>query len=100
MIQTLLADFFDAGTLALLIPISAILVGGLTVVLKLMTNHQRQMAELYQKNSAQPELLDEIRSLRSELTEMKDKVNQQTLMLDRANLVSGTVGVRDRTTDT
>lgn len=90
---------FDTGSLALLIPIVAILIGGLLSVLKLMTNHQRQMAELYRQNQQQPDLLEEIRSLRGELSEMKDKVNQQTLMLDKAPDDSGKVSLRDRITE-
>lgn len=86
--------------LIFLIPIIAILIGGLTTIVKMMTNHQKEMAEIFRQNSQTPELIDEIRSLRNELKEVKDQVNQQTLMLDRSPIDSGTVALRDRTTDT
>lgn len=94
------AAFLDEGQIVLMIPIVAILIGGLTTVLKLMTNHQRQMAELYQKNALQPELLDEVKALRIELAEMKDRINQQTLLLDgRTPAQAGTIGLQDRITE-
>jgi hypothetical protein len=50
----------------------------------MLTNHQRKMAELLRKDmQAQPGLVDEIRAMRGEMAELRDRVNQQTLMLER-----------------
>ncbi len=69
--------------LALLIPIVAILIGGLIAIVTMMTNHQRKMAELLRRDvQQQPGLVDEIRAMRSEMADLRDRVNQQTLMIE------------------
>ncbi len=66
-----------------LVPIVAIVIGGLIAIVTMMTNHQRKMAELLRQDfQQQPGLVDEIRAMRSEMSELKDRVNQQTLMLE------------------
>jgi hypothetical protein len=73
----------DVGDVAVLIPIVAIAVGGLIAITTMMTNHQRKMAELLRRDAQQqPGLAEEIRAMRSEMAELKDRVNQQTLMLE------------------
>lgn len=73
----------DAGVVAVLIPIAAILVGGLIAITTMMTNHQRKMAELLRKDvQAQPGLVDELRAMRAELSELRDRVNQQTIAIE------------------
>ena len=74
----------DPGMIGVFIPIVAILIGGLIAVVTMLTNHQRKMAELYrQDNMNQPGLVDEIRAMRGEMADLRDRVNQQTLMLER-----------------
>lgn len=74
----------DPGMIGVFIPIVAILIGGLIAVVTMLTNHQRKMAELYrQDHMNQPGLVDEIRAMRGEMAELRDRVNQQTLMLER-----------------
>jgi len=74
----------DPEGLVFMIPIVAIAIGGLIAITTMLTNHQRKMAELLRKDmQAQPGLVDEIRAMRSEMAELRDRVNQQTLMLER-----------------
>ena len=74
----------DPEVMVFLIPIVAIGIGGLIAITTMLTNHQRKMAELLRKDAqAQPGLVDEIRAMRGEMAELRDRVNQQTLMLER-----------------
>ena len=69
---------------AVFIPIVAIVIGGLIALVTMLTNHQRKMAELLRRDvQAQPGLVDEIRAMRGEMADLRDRVNQQTLMLER-----------------
>jgi hypothetical protein len=78
------ALFAQVDEVALFIPIVAIVIGGLIALVTMLTNHQRKMAELLRKDVQQPTgLVDEIRALRGEMSELRDRVNQQTLMLER-----------------
>ncbi len=72
----------DAGVVAVFIPVTAILVGGLIAITTMMTNHQRKMAEILRKDVAQPSVVDEIRAMRAEVAELRDRVNQQTLAIE------------------
>ena len=74
----------DAGAIAVLVPIVSILVVGAFAVAKMLTSHQRQMVELMQRQSNEPGLVDEIRAMRREMAELRDRVNQQTLMIESA----------------
>ena len=68
---------------AVLIPIVAIVIGGLIAITTMLTAHQRKMAELFRKDvQGQPGLVDEIRAMRSEMADLRDRVNQQTLMIE------------------
>jgi hypothetical protein len=72
----------DPGIIGVFIPIVAIVIGGIIAVTTMLTNHQRKMAELYRRDAQQPGLLDEIRAMRAEMADLRDRVNQQTLMLE------------------
>ena len=73
----------DPGMIGVFIPIVAILIGGLIAITTMLTNHQRKMAELYrQDNVNQPGLVDEMRAMRMELADLRDRVNQQTLAIE------------------
>jgi hypothetical protein len=66
-----------------IIPIVAIVVGGLIAITTMLTHHQRKMAELLRKDAQEkPGLVDEIRAMRGEMADLRDRVNQQTLMLE------------------
>ena len=67
---------------ALLIPIVAIMMGGFIAVASILTAHQRKMAELVRKDRPDSEVLNELRSLRGEFADVRDRVNQQTLALE------------------
>ena len=67
---------------ALLIPIVAIMMGGFIAVASILTGHQRKMAELVRKDRPDSEVLNELRSLRGEFADVRDRVNQQTLALE------------------
>lgn len=68
---------------AVFIPIVAILIGGLIAITTMLTNHQRKMAELMRRDvQNQPGLTDEIRAMRAEMADLRDRVNQQTLMIE------------------
>lgn len=75
----------STGILALMIPIIVIFIAGLVAVAAIMTAHQRKMAELVQKNQNDPGLIDELRAMRGELADLRDRVNQQTLAIESKN---------------
>jgi HAMP domain-containing protein len=70
------------GELAIFIPIVAIVVGGLIAITTMLTNHQRKMAEILRKDVQTPDLAHEVRAMRQEMAELKDRVNQQALSLE------------------
>lgn len=73
----------DTGDIAVLIPIIAIAVGGLIAITSMLINHQRKMAELLRNDArSQPGLADEIRAMRGEMADLRDRVNQQTLTIE------------------
>jgi len=53
-------------------------------IVAILTYHQRKMAEIVHRNGATPAVLDEIRSLRVEIREMKQLVHQQAIVVDSA----------------
>lgn len=67
---------------ALFIPIIAIVMGGFIAVASILTGHQRKMAELVRKEQPDSEVLNEVRALRGEIADLRDRVNQQTLALE------------------
>ena len=75
----------SVGLMETLIPIVAILIGGLIAVSAIMAGHQRKMAEMVRQN-AQPdvsgELLSEIKSLRAEILVMRTEQHQTAIALD------------------
>ena len=81
MIAQLISQL-DASTLPLLIPIVAIFIGGLIAVASIMSAHQRKMAEMVRKNQEEPGLVEELRAMRGEIAELRDRVNQQTLSIE------------------
>ena len=78
--ESLLA--LDPGEVAVFIPIVAIFMGGLIAVASIFTKHQREMAEKFHKQQNQPELIDEIRAMRADLADLRDRVNQATLAIE------------------
>ena len=60
---------------ALLIPIVAIMMGGFIAVASILTAHQRKMAELVRKDRQDSEVLNELRALRGEFADLRDRVN-------------------------
>ena len=73
--------------LVLLIPIFAILmIFGIPIV-ALLTGHQRKMAELYHKGVPDSQVVHELQALRADVAELRDRVNQQMLMIDRPGSV-------------
>ena len=79
---TQLTSQWDAGSMALLIPIIAIFMGGLIAVASIMSAHQRKMAEMVRKNREEPGLVEELRAMRGELADLRDRVNHQTLAIE------------------
>ncbi len=65
--------------LGLSIPILALLIP----IVVILTTHQRKMAEIIHKGGDQlPGALAEIHSLRMEVRELRERINQQTIALD------------------
>jgi hypothetical protein len=71
-----LADFFEPGTLALMIPIIALIIP----IVVILTGHQRKMAEIIHKGNSLPQ--NDLESIKQELTSMRMQMNQQTIALD------------------
>lgn len=72
----------DPGAIAVLIPVVAIVIGGLIAITTMLTNHQRKMAEIMRKDVQNPDLVNEVRAMRQEMAELRDRVNQQALSLE------------------
>lgn len=72
----------DPGIIGVFIPIVAILVGGAIAITRMFTAHQKEMAEMMRVHSDQPALVDELRAMRAEMVVLRDRVNQQTLMME------------------
>lgn len=70
--------------LELLIPIAAILVGGLIAVTAIMSKHQRKMAEMMRQNSQQqmPDLVNELQQMRNEMQVMRGEIHQTAIAVD------------------
>ncbi|MCW5935712.1 MAG: hypothetical protein KIT11_00190 [Fimbriimonadaceae bacterium] len=70
--------------LALLIPVFAIVGGIATKVMRDLAEHQRKMAELLHGRSSAGDqmVLEEIRALRGEVADLRDRVNQVALNSD------------------
>lgn len=66
--------------LVFLIPISFILSGATIAIVAILTAHKRAMAQ--RMPMPDNELLHEIRNLRAELTDLRDKVNYMAITLD------------------
>ena len=73
---------FDVAILALMIPIVAIVMVGFITVAKMIMVHQSKMAEMVAKQGSEPGLVDEIRAMRGEIAELRDRVNHQTLAIE------------------
>ena len=65
-----------------LIPIIFIVMGGFIGVAAIVTTHQRKMAELVRTKEPDSQVLSELRALRGEIADLRDRVNQQTLALE------------------
>lgn len=48
----------------------------------ILTHHQRKMAEIIHKSRA-PMEMGEVQALRMEVAQLRDRMNEQTLLLDR-----------------
>lgn len=69
----------------ILIPIVAIVMGIGLAIIRTLTTHQQRMTELIHQNrtaGVQPELLEELRALRSEVRDLRDRVNQTAIDRD------------------
>lgn len=79
----------EPGTLALLIPIVAILGGIVSGIVSSLTKHQRQMAEIMrgtsQNNNSQ--VLSELQALRSEVSVLRDRVNAVAIASDQSTAI-------------
>lgn len=84
---SLFAAFLDAGSLGVLIPLSAIVLGITSGIVANLTKHQRQMAEIMRGTGNRihedSRLVEEIRALRSEVSDLKDRVNAVAIASDR-----------------
>jgi hypothetical protein len=67
---------FDAGIIALMIPILALTIP----IVVILTNHQRKMAEIM--HSSQPLPSGELDAIRQELQQLRMLMNQHTIALD------------------
>lgn len=65
----------DAGTLALLIPITIFMIP----IIAILTAHQRAMAEIMHSRKGEP---SEIAALRQEVMELKQLLHQQAIAID------------------
>lgn len=65
-----------AGILAILIPITALMIP----IVAILTQHQRRMAEIMRPNHPQGQ--NEIAELRREVNQLKEIVTQQALQMD------------------
>lgn len=73
-------------TLALLIPIIALMVPVIIACTAILTGHQRKMAELYHSNAA-GQTNPEIMALRNEVADLKRLMHEQAIAIDNlANL--------------
>lgn len=72
-----LAELFDAGTLALLIPIIALTVP----IVAILTKHQQRMAELIHGGQNQSNSY-EVAQLREEVRRLSENVSHLTLLVD------------------
>jgi hypothetical protein len=97
MVDVMLAAI-DPGVVGVFIPVVAILVGGMIAVTKMFTAHQREMAQLVRRDVNSPDLATEIKAMRHELVELRDRVNQQTIMLESRPL-GGPTELKERMTD-
>ena len=69
-----------------MIPITAIVLGIGSGIITSFQKHQLKMAELMHKNrEVDPRVLGELQSLRAEVAELRDRVNQATLATDNFN---------------
>ncbi len=84
----------DAGSLAMLIPIVAILMGGFISLAKMIMVHQSKMAEMVAKQGSEPGILDELRAMRGDIAELRDRVNNQTLAIEERSAAHASEAVR------
>lgn len=83
---------------ALLIPILALMIP----IVAVMTKHQQRMAEIIHINqSARPDLnsermIQEIQSLRLEVSEVKQLLHQQTIAMDGMQAFPSSIPMADR----
>ena len=75
----LLAQSSTAEILNIVAPLVVCAFFGLVIIIRIMTNHQRQMAELIHRNESRPDsLVDEIRALRADNQRLEAKVDALT----------------------
>lgn len=81
--ETLLpiADLFSPETLALLIPITALMIP----IVAILVSHQQKMAQIvHSAQGRSTEVTEEIQALREEVRSLREIVHQQTIALDSA----------------
>ena len=94
MSTQLLAAIDDVGTLVMLIPIVAILMGGFISLAKMIMVHQSKMAEMVAKQGSEPGVLEELRAMRGDIAELRDRVNNQTLAIEERSAAPAPESVR------
>ena len=74
-----LAAIIDESTLALAIPLLALLIP----IVVILSKHQQKMAMIIHGQAHFPELENEVRALRHELQQLQYQMGQQNLALDQ-----------------
>lgn len=81
-----LGSILQPHVLVFMIPITAIVLGIGAGIIQSFQKHQLQMAELMHRNKeVDPRVLAELQSLREEVAELRDRVNQAALASDNFN---------------
>jgi len=73
-----LADIFDPGTLAMMIPITGMVIGLIAV----MQSHQRKMAEIIHGSRSRELVQAELEQMRTEINQLRSTVATQALALE------------------
>jgi hypothetical protein len=73
-----LADIFDPGTLAMLIPITGMMIGLIAV----MQSHQRKMAEIIHGSRSKELVQQELDQMRAEISQLRSTVSTQALAIE------------------
>lgn len=78
-----LSSVLQPQILVFMIPITAIVLGIGSGIIKMLTEHQQRMAQLVHANkNSDTEVLRELKSMRMELEDLRDRVNQVAINSD------------------